>query len=79
MNYSKIQSFGHVFQWCLERYRTSNKTERYKNRTQMEADWNYNNGVEALINHINTGLRYATLTRYPITDPETVNIANVLC
>ena len=41
----------------------------------MEVDWNYNDGVKVLINQINTGLRYATFTRYPISNPETVHIA----
>ena len=41
----------------------------------MEADWNFNDGIKALINQINTGLRYATSKRYPISNPETVDIA----
>ena len=44
------KSFGDVFQRFLERYGISNETEQHKNRTQMEANWNYNNGGKALIN-----------------------------
>ena len=40
----------------------------------MEADWKSNNGVEALINQISTGLRHATFTGYPISNQETVDI-----
>ena len=46
-----------------------------KNRTTIDADWNSNNGVAALVNHINTRLRYATFAGYPITDWETVDMA----
>ena len=48
--------FDHVSQWFLKRYWASNKTDRHKNRTQMEADWNFNDIIESLINRINTGL-----------------------
>ena len=41
----------------------------------MEADWNFNNNVEALINQLDTGLKYTTFIRYPVTNPETVDIA----
>ena len=53
------KSFGPVFKWFLERYGASNEIDRHKNRMKMEADWNFNNGVEALINQFNTGSRYA--------------------
>ena len=61
--------------WFLERNGASNKTDQQKNRTKIEVDWNFNDGVEALINQVNTGLRYAAFTRYPISDPDAVNIA----
>ena len=67
--------FGRVFQWFLERYRQSNETDRFENRTRMEADWSFDNGVKTLINQINTRLMYATYTRNPMNDQETVNIA----
>ena len=41
----------------------------------MEADWRFGDGVETLVNQINTGLRYATHTRNSVNDQETVNIA----
>ena len=67
--------FGRVFQWFLERYGQSNETDRFENRTRMQADWSFDDGGEILINQINTGLRYATYTRNPMTEPERVNIA----
>ena len=67
--------FGRVFQWFLERYGQSNETERHENRTQIETNWSFEDGVETLINQINTGLRYATYTRNPMNNQETVNIA----
>ena len=65
--------FGQVFQWFLEQYGVSNETERYQNCTCMEADWSFDEGVETLINQINTSLRYATYTRNAMGDRETVN------
>ena len=73
--YSPNMVFGRVFQWFLERYGQSNETDRYENRTRMEADGSFDDGVETLINQINTGLRYATYTRNPMSDQETADIA----
>ena len=67
--------FGRVFQWFLEQYGQSNETERHENRTRMEADWSFDEGVETLINQINTSLRYATYTRNAMSDRETVDTA----
>ena len=67
--------FGRVFQWVLEQYGQSNETERHENRTRREADWSFDEGVETLINQINTSLRYATYTRNPMSDRETVDTA----
>ena len=68
-------ALGRVFQWFLERYGHSNETDRLENRSRMEADWSFDDGIETLINQINTGLRHATYTRNPVNDRETVDIA----
>ena len=41
----------------------------------MEVDWCFDEGVETLINQINTGLRCATYTRNPMSGGETVDTA----
>ena len=67
--------FGKVFQLFLEQYGQSNETERHENRTRMEVDWSFDEGVKTLINQINTSLRYATYTRNAMGDRETVDTA----
>ena len=41
----------------------------------MEADRSFDEGVKTLINQINTSFRYATYTRNPMIDRETVDTA----
>ena len=39
-----------------------------------KADWNANDGIEILINKINSGLVYATFTNFLILDIDTVDM-----
>ena len=40
----------------------------------MKADWNANDGIEILINQINSVLVYATFTNFLISDIDTVDM-----
>ena len=68
-------TFGQVLKWFVDQFDQSNVTKRLKNRTNMEADWNFDDGVKTLINQINTGLKYVTFMGNAMGEQETMNIA----
>ena len=67
--------FGQVLTWFVERFGQSNETERPENRLNMEPDLSFDNGVETLINHIDSGLKLVSFTEAIISDNETVDMA----
>ena len=75
---SPNMTVGQVLEWFVDRCGQINETKKLENRTNMEADWNFDNGVETLINQFNTGLKYATFTGNAIGKQETIGIAMMI-
>ena len=67
--------FRDVFQQFLDLYGEADEHDRKENKERMEAEWHPNDGIQKLINQINTGREYAHFANQAIGDPEAVDIA----
>jgi hypothetical protein len=66
--------FRQCFDWFVVKYRCTLAEDCNTNRTAMAADWHPSMGFEVLTLRLFCGITFASLSRHPITNNDTVNI-----
>ena len=66
--------FRQCFNWFISKYGRTSAEDRETNQRAMAANWHPSMGFEVLTSHLFRGITFASLSRHPITDKDTVDI-----
>ncbi len=67
--------FCQCFDWFVVKYGCTLAEDRKTNRTAMATDWHPSMGFEVLTSRLFRGVTFASLSRHPITDNDTIDIS----